>query len=468
MSIKKAIGYYDSFDRSGSPTRDTHYCAGCGHGIIHKLLCEAMVELGIQDETIIVNPIGCGVFGYYYWDAGNIGAAHGRAQNIGTALNRTLRDRIIVNYQGDGDLAAIGFNATFQAASRGEHVATFFVNNSTYGMTGGQMAPTSLLGQKTATTPFGRTAEHEGYPLRVCETLNTLIAPVYIERCSVADTKRIMQTKKAIRKALEIQRDHKGFAFVEILSPCPTNLGMDPIKAAQFEMEQSEKYFPLGCLRDNAAEALPRAPLPETPSVEEYFGGGTEVAAPHPDPSFAETRIKIAGFGGQGILSLGIAIAEAGRFASRYSSWFPSYGPEQRGGSASCNVIVSGTPIGSPDAPRPDVLVCMNRPSYERFSPSVKKGGVIVCDSLVEITTPPPEGVRLAIVPATKLAQDLGVPKAANTVMLAALTYLDVTKLPREHMIDALDASFAKKPKLIPINNDIFEKAVQWCKENLK
>ena len=468
MAIKKAQGFYETFDRSGSVTRDTHYCPGCGPGIIHKLLCEALAEMGIQDDTIIVNPIGCAVFGYYYWDVGNVGAAHGRAQSLATAINRTRPDKIVISYQGDGDLAAIGFNATFQAANRGEHVATFFVNNSTYGMTGGQMAPTTLLGQKTKTTPFGRNPDHEGYPLCVCEALNQLKAPVYIARVSVADTKRIMEAKKAIRKALEIQVQKKGFAFVEILSPCPTNLGLDPLKAAQWEIEQSEQIFPLGTFRDISAEAEPRKPAEPKPSPSEYFGGGTEVKAPEPDHAFGTKRIKIAGFGGQGILSLGLAIAEAARYSSRYSSWFPSYGPEQRGGSSSCNVVVSGTPIGSPDAPQPDVLVCMNRPSYDRFAKTVKAGGVILCDATVEITEQPPEGVKLYVMPSLKLATEFGVPKATNTVMLAALAHLGVTGLATERLLDALDDSFKKKPKLIPINRDIFQKAFAWCEENWK
>lgn len=469
MNIKQSVGFYDTFERSGSPTRDTHYCAGCGHGLLHKLICEALVDLGLQDRTVIVNPIGCAVFGYYYWDAGNVGAAHGRAQAVATAMCRTLPGRVVIAYQGDGDLAAIGFNCTFQAASRGEHFATFFVNNATYGMTGGQLAPTSLIGQKTATSPAGRRAEHEGYPLHVCETLNQLKAPVYIARCSLADTKRIMQARQAVRKALEIQRDGKGYAFVEFLSPCPTNMGLDAVQSARFVIDKLEAEFPLGCLRDTSAEAaaLP-APAP-APSPTAFFGGQAGSIAAQPDPHFVEKRMKIAGFGGQGILSLGIAMAEAGRFAGQHASWFPSYGPEQRGGSASCTVVVSGRPIGSPDATAPDVLVCMNRPSFERFAPAVRTGGLLVCDALVGAAPDEaPAGVRLVTVPASELAEQLGVPRAANTVMLAALAYLDATGLPRGKLLEALDASFAKKPKLIPVNRKIFEAATAWCRDHLQ
>jgi len=464
MSIKKAVGFYDTFERSGSPTRDTHYCPGCGHGILHKLICEALVELGLQDRTVMVNPIGCAVFGYYYWDVGNIGAAHGRAQSVATALVRTLPGRVVIAYQGDGDLAAIGFNGTFQAASRGEPFATFFVNNATYGMTGGQLAPTTLIGQKSATSPAGRTAEHEGYPLHVCETINQLKAPVYIERCSLADSKRILQAKKAVRKALEIQRDGKGYAFVEFLSPCPTNMGLDAIQSAQFVAEQMEAEYPLGCLRDRSADAPARAQPAAAPSPAAYFGGGGTAATAVPDPAFVEKRMKFSGYGGQGILSLGIAVAEAGRFAGQHASWFPSYGPEQRGGSASCTVVVSGTPIGSPDASAPDVLVCMNRPAFERFAPTVRPGGLLVCDELAGIgAAEAPPGVRLAVVPATGLAEKLGVPRAANTVMLAALHHLDATGLTREHLLAALDARFAKKPKLIHVNRPVFDEASTWC-----
>lgn len=469
MSIKKAVGFYDTFERSGSPTRDTHYCPGCGHGILHKLICEALVELGLQDRTIMINPIGCAVFGYYYWDVGNIGAAHGRAQSIATAVARTLTDKVIIAYQGDGDLAAIGFNSTFQAASRGEHFATFFVNNATYGMTGGQLAPTTLIGQKSATSPAGRTVEHEGYPLHVCEILNQLETPAYIERCSLADAKRIMQAKKAVRKALEMQRDGKGYAFVEFLSPCPTNIGCDAIQSAQFVIEQMEAEYPLGCLRDRSADAPVRVPSVKSLTPSEFFSSSADDVAAKPDPNFVEKRMKFSGYGGQGILSLGVAVAEAGRFAGQHASWFPSYGPEQRGGAASCTVVLSGKPIGSPDATTPDVLVCMNRPALERFAPTMRPGGLLICDELVQVTAAElPQGVKLAIVPATALAEKLGIPRAANTVMLAALCYLDATGLSQETVLTALDASFAKKPKLIPVNRRVFDEAIAWCRTHLK
>jgi len=464
MSQKKTIGMYESFVRSGRETRATHYCPGCGHGIIHKLLAEALAEMGLQDRTIIVNPIGCGVFGYYYWDSGNIGAAHGRAQAVGTAVNRLQRDAVTVVYQGDGDLAAIGFNNTFQAANRGEHMAVFFVNNAIYGMTGGQMAPTTLRGMRTTTSPKGRDPQVAGYPLRVCEVLNQLKAPVYIERVSVADSSRIMQARRAVRKALEIQRDGKGYAFVEFLSPCPTSMGADPLKAALFCVEAMEKEFPLGCLRDESDAVSARPPRPAAPTVPALFAelADHEVLPARLDESFREVRLKFAGFGGQGIMSLGVCVAEAARSERRFTTWFPSYGPEQRGGAAACSVVLSGRPIGSPMVDRPDVLVCMNQPSYERYAGSVKEGGLIIADATVPLNDRPSQGVRLAALPAIDLSLKLGVPKAANTMMLAALTRLGVTGLSRDHLLAVLDASFKQRPALVEKNRLLFREAETW------
>ncbi len=469
MVQKKISGMYESFVRSGRETRATHYCAGCGHGLIHKLIAEALSELELQDRAIIINPIGCGVFGYYYWDCGNVGAAHGRAPAVGTAINRTQRDAVVIAYQGDGDLAAIGFNNTFQAASRGEHMAVFFVNNAIYGMTGGQMAPTSLTGMHTLTSPHGRSAQNEGYPLHVCEVLNQLKAPVYIDRVSVADTPRIMKARQAVRKALEIQRDGKGYAFVEVISPCPTSVGSDPLKAARFCITEMEKEFPLGCLRDNSGTAVPRAPRAAAPSVTDFFGTANEgeTLREQGAPDRGELRLKFAGFGGQGILSLGLCVAEAALLERCYATWFPSYGPEMRGGSAACSVVVSGKPVGSPAVDRPDVLVCMNLPSYERFAGQVKPGGLALVDASVLRPAEAPAGVRVVSIPAIDLATRFGVPKAANTVMLAALCRLGVTGLSREYLLQALDESFKKRPALAETNRKLFGEAEAWMGKNL-
>ena len=463
MATIEQKGMYKVFPRSGKNVSFTHYCPGCGHGIINKLIAEACAELGLQDQTIFVDPVGCGVFTYYYWDAAHVSAAHGRASAAATGVTRARPDAVTIAYQGDGDLGAIGFNNAFQAASRGENFGCIFVNNSLYGMTGGQMAPTTLDGETTTTTPFGRDPALTGYPLHVCEVFNQLKAPVYIARVSVADTRRIMQAKQAIRKVFEIQRDKKGYAILEILAPCPTNLKMNPEKAAQFCMTEMEKEFPLGTFRDETATRAVAAvrPIPQVATCAELFAEKTVIPAAETDPTFAEKRFKFAGYGGQGILSLGLTVAEAARLEKRHTLWFPSYGPEQRGGSANCSVVVSGTPIGAPTVEHPDVLVCMNQPAYERFVGDVKAGGLVIVDETVPVTVQPPEGVTLVRWPAIRMAEEFGVPKAANTMMLAALKKFKCTGLSDANLESALVASFKKKPELGEKNRELLRKAEQ-------
>ena len=228
----------------------THYCAGCGHGIVHKLIAQIMDELGIQEKTLVIAPVGCSVLAYNYLKADGLEAAHGRAPAVSTGLKRVQKDKVVICYQGDGDLLAIGTAETVHAANRGEHITVIFINNAIYGMTGGQMAPTTMEGQVTKTTPYGRDPKEVGWPIRACELLNTLEAPYYIERCAVYDVKHINQTKKAIKKAIQNQIDGKGYSFVEILSMCPTNWGVDPAKAAEWVRDVMEPYYPVKCFRD--------------------------------------------------------------------------------------------------------------------------------------------------------------------------------------------------------------------------
>ncbi len=476
MATIEQKGMYASFPRSGKNVSFTHYCPGCGHGIVNKLIAEACAELGLQDKTIFVDPVGCGVFTYYYWDAAHISAAHGRASAAATGACRARPDAVTIAYQGDGDLGAIGFNNAFQAASRGEKFGCIFVNNSLYGMTGGQMAPTTLAGETTTTTPFGRDTSLTGYPLHVCEVFAQLKAPVYIARVSVADTKRILQAKAAIRKVFEIQRDKKGYALLEILAPCPTNFKMNPVDATKFCIDEMEKEFPLGVFKDDASGEAGRVEIPRVASCAELFGADEparqDAAPPACDvgntggaascrATFPEKRFKFAGYGGQGILSLGLTIAEAARLEKRHTLWFPSYGPEQRGGSANCSVVVSGSPIGSPTVEHPDVLVCMNQPAYERFVGGVRPGGVVIVDETVPVTIEPPAGVKLVRWAAIRMAEEFGVPKAANTMMLAALKKLGCTGLSGESLEAALVASFKKKPALGEKNRELLRKAEQ-------
>src|SRR5215472_3405327 len=249
----KAECFYDSYERKGELQHQTHYCPGCGHGTIHKMLARAIDELGIQDRMIVVSPVGCSVFAYYYFDVGNIQAAHGRAPAVATAAKRTRPGSIVVSYQGDGDLSAIGTGEIVHAANRGENITVIFVNNAIYSMTGGQVAPTTLIGQKSTTTPGGRTVANEGYPLRVSEMLATLEAPVYIERVALGDNKQIAQAAKAVRRGVENQVKGLGFSLIEVLSPCPTIWKKSAVDAQRWVHDVMEKTYPLGVLCDRTA-----------------------------------------------------------------------------------------------------------------------------------------------------------------------------------------------------------------------
>ena len=232
----------------------THYCPGCGHGIIHKLIAEVLDELELREETIVIAPVGCSVLIYNYLEVDGLEAAHGRAPAVATGIKRALPDRLVISYQGDGDLLAIGTGETVHTANRGEDITVIFVNNAIYGMTGGQMAPTSLEGQKTLTSPAGRNPADVGYPIRACEMLNTLEAPAYIERTSVHNPAAVRKTKKAIFKALKYQKEGRGYSFVEILSMCPTNWGVEPPDAAGWIKDSMVPWYPLKKFRDRPAE----------------------------------------------------------------------------------------------------------------------------------------------------------------------------------------------------------------------
>ncbi len=228
----------------------THYCPGCGHGIAHRLLAEAIDELGIHDRTIGIAPVGCAVLAYDYLDVDMVEVAHGRPPAVATGMKRTNPDKIIFSYQGDGDLASIGAAEILHAGHRGEQITVIFVNNAVYGMTGGQMAPTTMLNQVTATTPEGRTAAEQGYPLQVSELLATLPGTIYIERCALSSAARIRQAKKAIKHAFELQiNGAQGLALVELLSSCPTYWRMSPAKAMEWIESEMTKVFPLGRLK---------------------------------------------------------------------------------------------------------------------------------------------------------------------------------------------------------------------------
>jgi 2-oxoisovalerate ferredoxin oxidoreductase beta subunit len=417
--------FYDQYDRKGELKHQTHYCPGCGHGVAHKLIAEALEELGLQDRTIFVSPVGCSVFAYYYFDVGNVQAAHGRAPACATAIKRTCPEKIVISYQGDGDLAAIGTAEIIHAANRGEKITVFFVNNAIYGMTGGQMAPTTLVGQKSTTSPWGRRPGNEGFPMHMSELLATLEGPVYIERVALSDNKNIMKARRAVRRALENQRDGAGFSFVEILSPCPTIWGKDPVEARRWVAEKLVPTFPLNVFRDRkletvAGDAPPQRTVSDVLEISAKDEAAFKAAVQHPH-HFRDYTIKIAGFGGQGVLLLGQLLTEMGMREGLEVSWLPSYGPEMRSGSAHCHVCLSKERIGSPLISHPDVLIALNEISLRKFAHQVAPGGVILYNRdriPADFTLPQ---ARVICMPASEMADKLGSTKVTNIVMMGAL-----------------------------------------------
>jgi len=417
----KSPAFYDLYERKTDLQHQTHYCPGCGHGIVHKLTAEAIVDLGLQDRTVFVSPVGCSVFGYYYFDVGNVQAPHGRAPAVATAVRRALPEGIVISYQGDGDLAAIGTAEIIHAANRGENITVIFVNNAIYGMTGGQLAPTTPIGEMTTTSPFRR-SWHEGPPIKVAELLAALEGPAYIERVALVDNKNIMRARRAIRKALELQKAGAGFSLVEVLSPCPTIWKKTPVEAQKWVRDHMLPVFPLGVYRDRKPESrkaysFPQRTLPEVLEVDRQSAICNLQSAIPTKP----LSVKIAGFGGQGILLLGQILAEMGMTEGREVSWLPSYGPEMRSGSAYCDVNLSSQEIGSPLVSHPDVLIAMNELSLEKFGRDVPSEGLILYNGK-EL----PKGIeepqaRVIPLPASDIADKLGSTKVGNIVMLGAL-----------------------------------------------
>ena len=424
---QKAEAFYDTFERKAELQNQTHYCPGCGHGIVSKLLAKAIDELGVQDRTVLISPVGCSVFGYYYFDVGNVQVAHGRAPAVATAVKRSRPESIVIGYQGDGDLAAIGTAEIIHAANRGEPITVIFVNNGIYGMTGGQMAPTTPLGKKTTTSPLGRDALNDGYPLHVCEMLNTLEAPVFIERVALGNSKQIMRAAKVIKRAVENQVKGLGFSFVEVLSPCPTIWKMQPVEAKRFVQDEMAAIFGVSNLRDRTKEAQARPLAAASPALEDVprlldlvNGAGVDAAAARP-PRELDLRIKVAGFGGQGVLMLGEVLAEAGLAAGYEVSWLPSYGPEMRSGTSNCHVRLANHAIDSPLVSRPNVLLALNEPSLRKFLPAVEEGGMVLYNGSEIPADCVRRDLRMVALPFTQLADEVGATKVGNIVMLGAL-----------------------------------------------
>jgi len=463
ITHSKAASFYDRYDRKGGDTEITHYCPGCGHGVLHKLIAEAIDDLGIQDRAILVGPVGCSIFMYYYMDIGNISASHGRAPAVATGVKRVRPDAIVFTYQGDGDLAAIGGNEILHAANRGEPITVFFINNGIYGMTGGQMAPTTPLGQKTTTSPRGRAFGTEGPPLRVCELLDTLDGPAYIERVALTDAKQHMRARKAIRKALQNQIDGRGFSFVEVLTACPSGWKVPPREAIQWVEKNMFPVFPLKLFRDvdrkaemHAVAAIRKtAPEPAVePAILPDWAKGAVAKG-----ELGEVALTLSGFGGQGVLFAGLALAEGAVREGLEVSWIPSYGPEMRGGTAHCHLRVSKHSIASPWISRPSSLMAFNQPSIEKFAPALLPGGLLLINSSMVTDVPDRPDIQVIRVPAYEAATEIGNAKAANMIMLGA--FLEVTRAIEQDSILSAFVENGIRPEMLKSNRAAIEKGRQ-------
>jgi len=380
---------------------------------------------------------------------------------VATAVKRSCPESIVLSYQGDGDLAAIGCAEIVHAANRGDPITVIFINNAIYGMTGGQMAPTTPLGAKSTTSPFGRNQWNEGFPMHVSELLASLEAPVYIERVALGNNKQVMNTGRAVRRAIENQVRGLGFSLVEVLSPCPTIWKLDPLDAQRRVLEEMPKTFPLGVFRDRTKEAQVRpapAPPPPLSDIPQILGLTEEDKTPAPSPQplapaaegRTDARLKIAGFGGQGVLLLGEVLAEAGLTAGLEVSWLPSYGPEMRSGTSNCHVRLSTQPIDSPLVSVPNVLLALNEPSLRKFIGTVQPGGWVIYNGTALPDDCARADIRAIALPFTRLGDELGAAKAANIVMLGAL--LEATSMLSEEHVTAALHKLVKSPRWMQID----------------
>jgi 2-oxoisovalerate ferredoxin oxidoreductase beta subunit len=426
--MSKASVIYDKFERhshaEGLKGHATHYCPGCGHGLAHKFLAEAIDTLGIQDRTVAVSPVGCSVFLYYYFDVGNTQAAHGRAPAVALGHKFANPESVVISYQGDGDLASIGLAETISTAQLGAPITVIFINNAIYGMTGGQMAPTTLMGQSSTTSPSGRN-QYNGQPMKMAEIIAGLDGPVYVERVALYDAKQRIKAKKAIQKAVQLQVEGRGYAFIEVLAECPTHLKMNPEETEKWVKECMEPVYPLGVKKDLTV-----------------------------DPWFKRNPPC---FKGEKILSLAGATSE---HPVRHCQGFPTHlAPHdislKLAGSGG-DVHVAEEEVLNPGSPDPQVLIAFNAPSLAKFGPTVRKGGYVIYDSSVVSEAPALDpSIKVFPVPFTGIATDLGKAVVKNIVALGALQAATGI-FPKETMLSAIRVALKDKCALIPLNEEAF------------
>jgi 2-oxoisovalerate ferredoxin oxidoreductase beta subunit len=458
--------FYETFERhahaEGLKAHSTHYCPGCGHGLVHKYLSEAIEELGIQDRTVAISPVGCAVFLFYYMDVGNSQAAHGRAPAVALGHKFANPEAIVVSYQGDGDLASIGLAEIISTAQMGIPISVIFVNNAIYGMTGGQMAPTTLMGQRTTTSPDGRVASM-GQPMKMAELIAQLDGPVYVERVALFDSKQRVKAKKAVLKALRLQVEGRGFSFVEVLAECPTHLKLGPRETEKWVKEKMLPVFPLGVRKDVASEPAFSFQRPsfDPDTIARLVGGAKE-----PPERFAagfprhlgehDVALKLAGAGGDGAQTAAMLIARSAINEGFDATHIPSYGPESRGGTSYADVHVADEEVLSPASPHPKVLIAFNAPSLARFGPSVAPGGTVIYDSSVISDVPAlAPGVSAHGVPMSAIASDLGNAMVKNVVALGALQA--ATRLfPQETFLSTISLALRDKSAMLQVNHEAF------------
>ncbi|MBF0359398.1 MAG: 2-oxoacid:acceptor oxidoreductase family protein [Oligoflexia bacterium] len=479
--------FYNKFFRhaqgAGVKGYSNHYCPGCGHGVAQKYLAESISELGIQDKTITVSPVGCSVFMYYYMDTGNTQAAHGRASV--TALGHKFANpgSVVISYQGDGDLASIGLAEIVSTAQLGIPITVIFINNAIYGMTGGQMAPTTLMGQRTSTSPNGR-QPIMGAPFKIAELISNLDGPVYVERVALFNAKERTKAKKAIKKGLKLQMENKGFSFIEVLAECPTHLKISALESEKWVQEKMLPMFPLGVKKDLFAEGAEAgagagtgathtnnfnltAPTFDAKKVFDIVTGGNDETVPryakgvfpkHLDPK--DVSMKLAGSGGDGAQTAAMLIAQSAINEGHDATHIPSYGPESRGGTSYADIHVAAEEVLSPASPTPQILIAFNGPSLMKFGPTVANGGIIIYDSSVVTNAPSFKQAKVYGVPFAEIAVKLGNAMVKNIVALGALQA--ASKLyPEETFLTAVKTALKSKPKFIEVNEKAFREGMK-------
>lgn len=458
--------FYDTFERhahgEGLKAHSTHYCPGCGHGLVQKYMAEAVEKFGLQDSTVAISPVGCSVFMYYYLDVGNSQAAHGRAPVVALGHKLANPETTVLCYQGDGDLASIGLAEIMSALQMGIPITYIFVNNAIYGMTGGQMAPTTLMGQKTSTSPEGR-VQVMGEPMKMAELVAQLDGPMYVARVALFDVNERARARRAIRKAVKLQKEGRGCSFIEVIAECPTHLKMSPSEAEEWTKTRMTEIFPLGTKKDVKRDPWFTATTPSFSASElTHLVGGTAEKPQRFMQSFPthlaahDISLKFAGAGGDGAQTAAMLIAYAGTNEGFDATHIPSYGPESRGGTSYADVHVADTEVLSPASPHPNILVAFNAPSLTKFAPEVADNGIIVYDSSVIADAPSVgRGVKMYGAPFTEIGTALGKPLVKNIAALGALQA--ATELfPQETLLTAIRRALYDKCAMIPINEEAY------------